>query len=294
MTDVLSEATRLDLYQRVTDEIVRAIEAGAGKFIMPWHGMASGRPRNAYTGDAYRGINTLVLWAAARNRRFVSYHWATYRQWNDLGAQVRKGEKATMIVYYKKVPVKAEDANSGEPIEDYRLLARAYFVFNAAQVDGWEEPGVSLQSAVAPHEVIENFIAATGADIRFGESAAYWPARDCITVPHKGWFKGSDTSTATETYYSTMFHELIHWTGHWCRLARNLTTRFGTHDYAMEELIAELGAAYLCAEFFVLHIPRKDHAAYIGEWLEVLKGDKRAIFTAATKANEAVGWLLAN
>src|SRR5665213_1856326 len=118
MTDVLSEAApRGDLYQRVTDEIVQAIEKGAGKFIMPWHG-ADGRPCNAFTGDAYRGINTLVLWAAARNRGYVSWHWATFRQWQALGARVRKGEKATAVVFYKQVPVQAEDANTGEKIED--------------------------------------------------------------------------------------------------------------------------------------------------------------------------------
>ena len=120
----------------------------------------------------------------------------------------------------------------------------------------------------------------------------YLLASDYISMPPKESFVGSPTSEPTETYYSTLFHELIHWTGHWNRLGRNLSGRFGTHDYAMEELVAELGAAYLCAEFFVLHLPRKDHAAYIGEWLEVLKADKRAIFAASTCAMEAVEYLL--
>jgi antirestriction protein ArdC len=111
-------------------------------------------------------------------------------------------------------------------------------------------------------------------------------------MPRKGYFSGTETSTATESYYATVFHELIHWTGHWSRLARNLSGRFKSSDYAMEEMIAELGAAYLCAEFFVLHMPRKDHAAYISEWLGVLKADKRAIFAASGHAMKAVEYLL--
>ncbi len=291
MTNVLSDATRPDLYQRVTDEIVRAIEAGAGKFIMPWHGVYQ-QPRNAFTGNAYRGVNTLVLWAAARNRHYSSRFWATYRQWEDLKACVRKGEKATAVVLYKKVPVEAQDAKTGEAVVDYRLIARMYFLFNAAQVDGWTEPDRSVLTMIAPHAQIENFIAATGADIRCGDRAGYWRASDYITIPRQEQFVGSDTSSPTESYYATIFHELVHWTGHWCRLNRNLSARFGTADYAMEELIAELGAAYLCAEFFVLHMPRKDHAAYIGEWLEVLKADKKAIFTASSAALKAVEFLL--
>lgn len=294
MTDALSQTARIDLYQRVTDEIIQATEAGAGRFIMPWHGMMRGRPRNAFTGNAYRGINTLVLWSAARNHKYGSSYWATYRQWADLGAHVRKGQKATLVVLYKQVPVEAQDAKTGEPVEDYRLLARAYFVFNSMQVEGWTEPDHPMRSMVATHEEIDNFIAATGADIRNGETSAYWRAGDYLSIPHKSRFLGSVTSSPTETYYSTVFHELIHWTGHWSRLNRNLTGRFGSADYAMEELVAELGAAYLCAEFFVLHMPRKDHAAYIGEWLDVLKGDKRAVFTASAAAQKAVEFLLSS
>lgn len=292
MTDVLSDAApRGDLYSRVTDEIVQAIERGAGKFIMPWHG-TDGRPRNAFTGDAYRGINTLVLWAAARNRGYASWHWATFRQWQDLGARVRKGEKATAVVFYKQVPVEAEDTKTGEKVEDTRLIARMYFLFNTAQVDGWTEPDRWPGGMVGRDEDIENFIAATGADIRNGDMAAYSRSADYISIPHEDRFVGTETSSATESYYSTVFHELVHWTGHHARLARNLSSRFGTHDYAMEELVAELGAAYLCAEYLVHNEPRQDHAAYIGEWLDVLKGDKRAIFMAAAKANEAVQFLM--
>lgn len=292
MTDVLSQS-RADLHQRVTDEIVQAIEGGAGKFIMPWHGIF-GRPRNAATGTAYQGINTLALWAAARNHKYVSWYWATYRQWHELGARVAKGEKATAVVLYKQVRVQAEDAQTGEPVDDYRAAVRMFFVFNAAQVEGWTEPDHSPTRVFATHTEIQNFIEATGAEIRYGDMAAYHRAKDVITIPDRSRFIETPTSSPTENYYSTVFHELVHWSGaHW-RLDRNLSGRFGTHDYAMEELIAELGAAYLCAEFLVLHVPRKDHAAYIGEWLEVLKSDKRAVFAAAAKASQAVEFLLSS
>jgi antirestriction protein ArdC len=294
VTDVLSDTpARADIYQRVTDEIVKAVEAGTGSFVMPWHGLCS-RPCNAFTGDAYRGINVLVLWSAARAHKYLSWYWGTFLQWKTLGAQVRRGEKATPIVVYKQVPVMAEDATTGEPVEDYRLIARLYFVFNAAQVDGWTQPQPWPNATVVSDAVIDDFIAATGADIRQGEIAMYSRSADYISVPDRRLFLGSKTSTVTECYYSTVFHELVHWTGHRCRLGRNLSGRFGSKDYAMEELVAELGAAYLCAEFFMIHTPRKDHSAYIGEWLEVLKGDKRAIFSAANKAVEAANFLLAS
>lgn len=294
MTDVLSDTpARADIYQRVTDEIVKAVEAGTGSFVMPWHGLC-GRPCNAFSGDAYRGVNVLVLWSTARTRKYLSWYWATFLQWKTLGARVRKGEKATPIVVYKQVPVAAEDATTGEPVEDYRLIARLYFVFNAAQVDGWTEPHTWPNANVVSDAAIDEFIAATGADIRQGNIAMYSRSADYITIPDKRQFLGSETSTITESYYSTVFHELVHWTGHRCRLGRNLSGRFGTKDYAMEELVAELGAAYLCAEFFMIHTPRKDHSAYIGEWLNVLKGDKRAIFSASSKAIEAVNFLLSS
>jgi antirestriction protein ArdC len=294
MTDVLSDTpARTDIYQRVTDEIVKAVEAGASSFVMPWHGLC-GRPCNAFSGDAYRGINVLVLWSAARAHKYLSWYWATFLQWKTLGGRVRKGEKATPIVLYKHVPVAAEDATTGEPVEDYRLIARLYFVFNAAQVDSWTEPTKWPNANSVGEPVIDDFIAATGADIRQGDIAMYSQVVDYITIPDKRLFLGSETSTITESYYSTVFHELVHWTGHRCRLGRTLSGRFGTKDYAMEELVAELGAAYLCAEFFMVHTPRKDHSAYIGEWLHVLKGDKRAIFSASHKAIEAVNFLLAS
>jgi len=292
MTDVLSQTPKLDLHQRVTDEIVAAIEAGTGKFIMPWHGIPQGIPRNAMTGDPYHGVNTLVLWAVARNHGYSTSYWATYRQWREMGAQVRKGEKATVVVFYKQVPLEAEDVETGDMVRDYRLVARAFFVFNGDQVDGWKAPGPQLINLVENHDRIEDFVQSTGADIRSAGLKAYYDrVGNYIMIPDRVRFLGSPTSSATEGYYSTIFHELVHWTGHHWRLSRNLSGRFGSESYAMEELVAELGAAYLCAEFLVPNKPRADHAEYIADWLKVLKGDKRAIFAASTKASEAVLFL---
>ncbi len=291
MTNVLSQSTRLDLHQRVTDEIVQAIEAGAGKFYMPWHGIPEGIPRNVMTGTPYHGVNTLVLWAVAKNRKYTTPYWATFRQWLEVGARVRRGEKATVVVFYKQVPLTGEDVETGDVVHDYRLVARAFFVFNGNQVEGWKAPGIEPVDWVKNHDRIEDFIACTGADVYQGDKAYYDRFGDFIHIPDRLRFRASPTSSATEGYYSTVFHELVHWTGHHRRLGRNLAGRFGDEDYAMEELVAELGAAFLCAEFLVPNKPRKDHAAYIDSWLKVLRGDKRAIFTASTAAHQAVDYL---
>ncbi|UYN96061.1 MAG: DUF1738 domain-containing protein [Enhydrobacter sp.] len=292
MNDVSAERTRLDLHQRVTDEIVQAIEAGAGKFFMPWHGIPEGIPRNVLTGTPYHGVNTLILWAAAKNRKYRTPYWATYRQWLEVGAQVRKGEKATVVVFYKQIPLEAEDVETGDIVSDYRLVARAFFVFNGAQVEGWKVPGLESVDWIQNHDRIEEFVLCTGADIRSaGDKACYDRLGDYILVPDRVMFQGSPTRSATEGYYSTVFHELVHWTGHHRRLARNLSGRFGDEAYAMEELVAELGAAFLCAEFLVPNKPRQDHAAYIADWLKVLKCDKRAIFSASVAAHQAVDFL---
>ena len=292
MSEVLSQPSQLDLYQRVTDEIVRALEAGAEQFVLPWHQVPQGLPRNVLTGEPYHGVNTLVLWAVGRTRHYSTPYWATYRQWQEVAAQVRKGEKATTVVFYKQVPLEAEDVETGDVVQDYRLVARAFFVFNGDQVDGWKAPGPEPVDYVQNHDRIEDFVQCTGADVRSADDHAYYDRLgDFIMIPNRLRFLGSPTSSATEGYYSTLFHELVHWTGHDCRLARKLEGRFGSESYAMEELVAELGAAFLCAEFLVPNKPRPDHAAYIDNWLRVLKGDKRAIFAASTAAHKAVEFL---
>ena len=285
--------SRRDVHRAITDEIVAAIDAGAKRYEMPWH-QGITRPVNASTGRAYHGVNVLALWAAGRRRGFQSGYWATYRQWASLGAQVRKGERGSLIVFYKSVEIDADDEEDATEAAAARtkLIARASWSFNADQVDGWTAPQLQTQDNVEIRANAESFIDACRADIRHGGDMAYYdPTADYIAVPHPEQFVATRTSTATEAYYSTVFHELTHWTGASHRLARNLQSRFGDHAYAMEELVAEFGAAYLCADLQIANSPRLDHAAYVSSWLRVLNEDRTALFTAASKATVAATYL---
>jgi len=286
---------RESVYVTITERIAAAIAAGAPRFEMPWHqsGPLLGRPLNALSRKPYRGINVLALWVAAQSRAFATGRWATYRQWATLGAQVRKGEKGSVIVFYKKAEtiLHGDDSEEGEP--ETRLVARASWVFNADQVEGWEPPEASAPSnPVSVLDRTEAFVSATGADIHEGGGVAcYRPYADYIQMPPRSAFIGSSTSTPTESYYATLLHELTHWTGHERRLSRDFSRRFGDEAYAMEELVAELGAAFLCVDLGVTNTPRPDHAAYAGSWLRVLGNDARAIFIASGKAGAAAEYL---
>jgi antirestriction protein ArdC len=286
---------RADIYQRITDSIAAAIEAGAGEWRMPWHSGADGQapvlPVNVVTGRPYRGINTVVLWAAAQAKGYNAGIWGTYRQWKERGAQVCKGEQASPVVFWK-VTDKGKADETVEPQEDEsrsagrRFLARGYAVFNATQVDGYEAPALPDPSAIQRIGHAEAFFAAVGADIRHGGSRAFYrPSEDRIQMPSFEAFRDA------VAYYATLAHETTHWAGHPTRCARDLKGRFGEEAYAAEELVAELGAAFLCADLALASEPRPDHAAYVQSWLKVLRGDKRAIFTAAAKAQAAADFV---
>ncbi|MFG1342494.1 ArdC family protein [Xanthobacter autotrophicus] len=290
---------KLDVHQEVTDRIVAAIET-AGPYEMPWIKSRSGsfaRPVNIASGNPYNGINILSLWIAAQSSDYASPVWGTYRQWQQRGAQVRKGEKASLVVFYKSIETDEADTaegDDGEPSQQ-RLIARASHVFNAAQVEGFTPPAeASLPEAAAfdPIAHAEAFAKATGVVItEAGDEACYEPLSDMIRMPERRRFTGTATTSPAEGFYSTLCHELVHWSGAKHRLDRDLSTRFGSEAYAMEELIAELGAAFLCADLSITPEPRMDHASYIASWLKVLKDDKRAIFTTAAKASQAAAWL---
>jgi antirestriction protein ArdC len=284
--------SRRDVHCAITDKIVAAIEAGVDDYCMPWHQTVT-RPVNAFTGKNYHGVNVLALWATAATRGFRSKHWATYRQWRELDAQVRKSERGAVVVFYKPAqPVKEDQGGDKENAGQSKLIARASWAFNAEQVDGWTAPTPQPRSEVEIREHVEAFIASTHADIRHGgDMACYDPVGDYIAVPHSEKFVATETSSATEGYYSVVLHELTHWTGAASRLARNLRARFGDEAYAMEELIAEFGAAFLCADLGIANEPRLDHAAYVSSWLKVLSKDRTALFTAANKASVAATYL---
>lgn len=284
-----------DIHNEITRQIIAAIEAGAGDFQMPWHQAGSGlsRPVNALTGNAYRGINILSLWVSAQFNHYSCGLWATYRQWADLGAQVRKGEKSSPVVFYKELDIDRVDPTTGATEADTIFIAKSSAVFNADQIDGFTRPDEPVRRDLTERlDAAERFVVATKADIAHGGGRAFYrPSTDNIQMPDRDRFIGSATSTPTESYYSTLLHELTHWSGHERRLNRDLQPRFDKRAYAMEELVAELGAAYLCADLGIALEPRKDHADYIADWLGALREDTKAIFTAAAAASRAAEFL---
>ncbi|MBI1290186.1 DUF1738 domain-containing protein [bacterium] len=290
-------SAKFDVHQEITDRIVAALET-AGEFRLPWirSGGSMKRPVNIASGKPYNGVNIVSLWVAGLAAEYPSHLWGTYRQWQDRGCQVRKGEKSSLIVFYKKLEFAQTDETTGETETGERLMARASFVFNAAQVEGFalqSDTALPAEPAFDPIERAERFAIATGAKIEEGgDKACYIPTADMIRMPERRRFTGTDTTTPAEGFYSTLCHELVHWSGAKHRLDRDLTGRFGSESYAVEELVAELGAAFLCGDLGISPEPRADHACYIANWLKVLKDDKKAVFTAASKASEAANWLI--
>ena len=287
--------SRTDIFQATTQKIIAAIENGAGEYQMPWNPRQCGgsdltMPYNPIGGYAYRGINVVSLWIGQEVEKYPTAEWATYRQWLSIGAQVRKGEKSTTTVFFKPVDTdegqgaQTEDVDSDTPRS--RFIARAGHVFNAAQVDGYAPKPIPEIPDAERHATADLLIRDSGASIAHGgATACYVPSRDQIHLPPPGSFRG------VEAYYCVAFHELTHWTGHQSRCDRNLRNRFGSEAYAMEELIAELGSAFLCARLNITPEPRQDHAQYIESWLKALKNDNRAIFMAASKATQATEFL---
>ena len=247
------------------------------------------RPLRA-EGKPYRGVNVLMLWASAMEKGYGSPIWMTYRQAAELGGQVRKGEKGSLVVYAASVTKTVTD-DKGEAEEKEIPFMKGYTVFNVEQIDGL--PGHYYATAppatngIARLDAADRFFAATDATIRHGGSQAFYsPGQDLVQMPPMPSFHSQ------EGYYATLAHEMTHWTRHTSRLDRDFgRQRFGDAGYAMEELVAEIGAAYLCADLGITPETREDHAAYIGSWLKVLRDDKRAIFTAASHADRAADHL---
>lgn len=277
-----------NVYDTITQQIIKSIEEGAGAFSMPWHKPASGIPVNAVTNNHYNGGNVMALWCASMSKGYSSDTWATYKQWATLGAQVKKGEKATTGIYFSTFE-KEDDSGNVKKLG----FGKPFFLFNAAQVDNYAQesaPQVDLTKRIA---FADSTILATGASIvHQGNRAFYQPSTDSIQLPERDQFTGTATSTPTESYYSTLLHELTHWTGSAKRLERVKGKRFGDQAYAFEELVAEIGAAFLCARLGITNDPRVDHAQYIASWLNVLKGDSRAIITASSEAQKACDYIL--
>lgn len=271
-----------DLYQKVTDQIVAQLETGTAPWIKSWQTGGFAIPRNATTNKPYRGINILLLWAD-NNMRYL-----TFKQAKEAGGHVRKGEHGRQIYFFTKLTVK--DRNNPDKEKDIGML-KEYTVFHVDQCDGLSDDvryGKNVVRVTNPDGRMpdaDDFIKATGAKFyERGTVAHFIPSLDIVEVPPFKLFSGGDK------FYGTSFHELVHWTGHKTRLDRNLKGRFGDDSYAVEELIAELGAAFVCAEFGI-NKTMTNSANYLAHWLKVLKADKRAIFTAASQAQKAVDHL---
>lgn len=280
-----------DLYQEITNKIVLELEKGAAPWVKPWaNGGLSSNPRNAVTSRPYSGVNVLLLWIAASCGGYANQRWLTYKQAAAAGGNVKKGERGTQICFMSPIEKPGLDANGNATMDKYFII-RGYTVFNVGQCDGLPE---RLTRPVKPfnHEEddyqLREFLASTGAKIHYGgDKACYMPLLDIIQCPHLDQFR------TAANFWSTQFHELTHWTSDNSRCKRKLGTRFGDNAYAMEEMIAELGAAFLCAELGVEHKELR-HAGYIGHWLNVLRADKKAIFTAASLASKAAAYLMKN
>jgi len=285
-----------DVQAEITSAIIEAIETGRdnGTFQMPWRAIAGGGlPVNAVTHQPYHGINALFLSVVTGKQGWVN-EWASFQQWKERGASVRCGEHGTPVVFYSQVQIHVveEDENGEKHVVTKMIpIFRYSTVFNLSQVDNAPERPAP-QTLVDPIETVEKFIAATAADIRYGGNRAYFsPGADYIQIPPRDAFTGSKTSSPTEAFYSTILHELCHWTGGKSRLNRDIHNRFGDETYAGEELVAEIGAAFACAKLSITPELRDDHVQYVASWLKILKEDKRAIFTAAAAASRAVEYL---
>ena len=282
-----AQSARPDVHSRITQTIIAQLEAGVRPWTQPWtSGTPVTRPLR-HDGTTYSGVNILLLWSQALSRGYRSPTWMTFRQALSLGAHVRRGESGATVVYANQI-VRTEADEDGADRKQRIPFLKAYTVFNMEQIEGlpdrYRHSSPEPVNPDARRAEAERFFAGLGAHIRHGGSAAFYaPASDHVQMP------AFETFRDAGTYYATLGHECVHWTGHGSRLARDFSG--AARAYAREELVAELGAAFLCADLGLELEPREDHAAYLGPWLEVLKVDKRFLVSAAAHAQRAVAWL---
>jgi antirestriction protein ArdC len=291
-TKFAPKSDRADIYAEVTAKVISSLEAGITPWVRPWDASGATQitmPVNASTKRPYSGVNVLLLWIAMRDNGFTQNRWLTFNQAKDAGAMVRKGSKGTTVVYASTfIPENEREraASNGDEAKSVAFLKR-FTVFNLDQLDNADHlRGTDVQMTEREqHDAAEEIIAATGVEVRVGgDKAFYVPAHDFVQVPHQTAFRDQIN------YYRTMFHELSHATGHESRLDRKLLNAFGSKDYAREELVAEMGAAFVCASLGIE--PTVRHSDYIGNWLTVLREDNRAIFRAASAAAKAADWIM--
>lgn len=269
-----------NLYQQVTDKVVAALEGGTIPWVRPWDG-APMTPANAVTGRPYSGINTLILWMSAQERAYPGHGWMTFRQANEIGASVRKGEKSTPVAFFKYLEEEGDEGARKIPV------LRTFHVFNVSQLDNL--PAAYAPQAPAPRDE-DRYDKALDFSKNCGIKVVYGAER-CCYVPHVDEVQMVEYSRFSDdgAFFGVLYHELVHATGHKSRLNREYGKRFGDAKYAFEELVAELGSAFLATK---LGYPAEHRsAAYVQSWLKVLKDDKKAIFSAAAYAARAADFL---
>ena len=288
-------AAKPNLYDEVTARIITELEAGRAPWVQPWGTPGAkaglGLPKNALTGRTYSGVNILILWHHVVRAGFATQSWLTYRQAQEMGGHVMKGERGVAACHANTFIPKAERERAerdGDEPGRVPFLKR-FTLFNIEQCEGLPEDAYQGTAPLPDAEIIpqaERLIEATGADFRIGGTKAFYvPSEGFIRVPPQPAF------FEQINYYRTCFHELGHWTGHKDRLARDLSHSFGSKPYAREELVAEMASAFVCASLSIT--PTVRHTDYIGSWLEVLREDNRAIFRAASQASKAADFILA-
>ena len=277
-----------DIQKEIAAKVIALMTEHGSDWTRPWASNGGGMPTNAATGKRYRGVNIMLLMMTGHSGQ----HWATYRQWSTMGAQVTKGQRATTIVFWKPFEKERKDGTK----ETFWML-RAYKVFCSDQVEGWEEPAAPVAAQAEDHTwqdcpSLEALLDAAGVEIAHGgDKAFYAPGPDRVQMPPKTSFAGTATATASECYYSTLAHEATHWTGHKSRIDRLAHKKFGDKAYAFEELVAEMGAVFLSIEHGVSVAPRPDHAQYLNSWLNALKAEPSMIMTAASAAQKATDYI---
>ncbi len=279
---------KLDVYQSVTDRIIKALESGVAPWVKPWKEgeKQTGNsllPFNAISGNNYRGINTMLLWGSQVEKGYSSNTWVTFKQAGELGGNVIKGEKSTPIIYFQML--KRKDPETGEPVQIPML--KQYYLFNLEQCENITSKKVKIPEPVeVGYTNALDFATRTGADIKHGGNEAFFsPSHDFIRMPSQKQFN------SIAEYDGTLLHELTHYSGGKKRLNREFGARFGNEAYAFEELVAEIGSAFLCGQLNVDHTGLQ-HENYLANWLKVLKADKKAIFKASTLAQKASDYLI--
>jgi antirestriction protein ArdC len=289
-----------DVIEKCANDLLSLMEIHDTNWTKPWSEQYGrfGRFYNPFTKNSYHGINVFILGMETKDSGYNSNEWGTFKNWSDAGYSIKKGEKATNVLFGKPViqESKSEFDDKGDPLSYNYFCNKSYKIFNADQIDGYEsenKPKVKEQkSDIERIEDVEKFVQNTGANIYHGGNRAYYtPTFDEIHMPESSQFKKTGKTTAQENYYAVLLHELTHWTGHKSRLNRLKSKAFGDNAYAFEELIAESGSAMLCTTLGIMSEPRPDHAKYLNNWKQGIKDNPKSIMSAFSSATKVVDYL---